>query len=547
MPEEPTAGGDARRYDVQAERSPDRQVQETTAGGDARRYVPIAPVPGAERFASAPLRWGARHRRLLPTMPPSPEPRPALPQIIQGGMGIGVSHWRLARAVALLGQLGVVSGTALGTVLARRLQNGDADGSMRRALAAFPVREIASRILDRYFVAGGKAKAQSFRYASVYSQHQPQDLVDLTVAANFAEVFLAKEGHGGTVGINLLEKLQLPTLASLFGAMLAGVNVVLMGAGVPRAIPGVLDQLATGQKVELRLAVENATAGMEHSVAFDPAPYLRDGVALRRPEFLAIVSSSVLATTLARKASGHVDGFVIEQAAAGGHNAPPRGVLQLDERGQPVYGPRDVPDIAAIAALERPFWLAGSYASPGRLRAARALGANGIQIGTAFAFCAESALREDIKLAVIRANAAGTMQVRTDPRASPTGMPFKVVGLDATLSNDAVYQARTRVCDLGYIRRPYEREDGSLGYRCPAEPIADFLRKGGELADTVGRKCLCNGLLAAIGLGQALGGEDNEPAIVTAGEDVSDVARFLQPGDTSYTAAAVLRHVLAEA
>ena len=35
------------------------------------------------------------------------------PLIIQGGMGAGVSNWRLARAVSEQGQLGVVSGIAL--------------------------------------------------------------------------------------------------------------------------------------------------------------------------------------------------------------------------------------------------------------------------------------------------------------------------------------------------------------------------------------------------------------------------------------------------
>ncbi|MGD8321328.1 MAG: hypothetical protein PVJ02_12765, partial [Gemmatimonadota bacterium] len=35
------------------------------------------------------------------------------PVIIQGGMGVGISGWRLARAVSSRGQLGVVSGTAL--------------------------------------------------------------------------------------------------------------------------------------------------------------------------------------------------------------------------------------------------------------------------------------------------------------------------------------------------------------------------------------------------------------------------------------------------
>ncbi|HEY6553858.1 MAG TPA: nitronate monooxygenase, partial [Vicinamibacteria bacterium] len=46
------------------------------------------------------------------------------PQIIQGGMGVAVSSFGLARAVSREGQLGVVSGTALDVVLARRLQSG---------------------------------------------------------------------------------------------------------------------------------------------------------------------------------------------------------------------------------------------------------------------------------------------------------------------------------------------------------------------------------------------------------------------------------------
>ncbi|MDG4862734.1 hypothetical protein P8605_31820, partial [Streptomyces sp. T-3] len=54
----------------------------------------------------------------------------ALPQVIQGGMGVGVSGWQLARAVSRTGQLGVVSGTALDAVLARRLQLGDPGGDV---------------------------------------------------------------------------------------------------------------------------------------------------------------------------------------------------------------------------------------------------------------------------------------------------------------------------------------------------------------------------------------------------------------------------------
>jgi len=47
-----------------------------------------------------------------------------VPRIIQGGMGIRISHWKLAREVASKGELGVVSGTSTDTVVARELQIG---------------------------------------------------------------------------------------------------------------------------------------------------------------------------------------------------------------------------------------------------------------------------------------------------------------------------------------------------------------------------------------------------------------------------------------
>jgi nitronate monooxygenase len=497
-------------------------------------------VPAFHRRLFAPYVQPAATRYFPRPVIPTPEPPSRLPTIIQGGMGIAVSNWRLARAIAQAGQLGVISGTALASVLVRRLQDGDADGALRRALAQCPLREAADRIVTRYWIEGGRPAGQPYRLTPLPAIDSPRELTELTIAANFAEVFLAKEGHGGLVGVNLLEKIQLPTLASLFGAMLAGVDFVLMGAGIPRAIPGVLDGLAAGQAVSLRLAVEGAGPDREHILTLDPADFLPRPVTLARPRFLAIVASSTLALTLARKSSGRVDGFVVEGVAAGGHNAPPRGTAQFNARGEPVYGPRDHADLAAIRALGLPFWLAGSYAHPEKLRAALAAGATGVQVGTAFALCEESGLTAGLKRSALAHSVAGTIDLLTDARASPTGMPFKVVRLEHTVADPAVYAQRARACDLGYLRQPYQRADGSVGYRCPAEPEADFVRKGGDPADTVGRKCLCNGLLSAIGLGQGLAAGQTEPAIVTAGEDIAEAKRFLAPGRETYSAADVL-------
>jgi nitronate monooxygenase len=470
--------------------------------------------------------------------------RDPLPTIIQGGMGAGVSTWLLARAVSRAGQLGVVSGTALDVILARRLQLGDEAGHIRRALERFPIPDVAQRLLDRYFIPGGKRKDTPFRAKPIPTEKPSRHLEELLVAAGFVEVFLAKEGHDAPVGINFLEKIQLPTLPSVYGAMLAGVTYVLMGAGIPRAIPGVLDRLAQRQPVELRLDVQGADRGDVFTTRFDPNSFCAgEAPDLDRPDFLAIVSSATLATMLARKSSGRVNGFVVEGPTAGGHNAPPRGRPQLSVEGEPVYGDRDDPDLEAISALGLPFWLAGSCAEPAHIAKARRLGAAGVQIGTAFAYCEESGLDPELKERVLAMSRQGVARVFTDPVASPTGFPFKVLQMEGTHSDSAVYERRSRICDLGYLRHGYKKPDGTLGWRCPSEPVDDYVRKGGDEDDTRGRKCVCNGLMANIGLGELQNGELEKP-LITSGDDVATVARFLKLDARSYSAADVIEYLM---
>jgi nitronate monooxygenase len=468
-----------------------------------------------------------------------------LPIIIQGGMGVAVSGWQLAHAVSSAGQLGVVSGTALDAVVARRLQHGDPGGHMRRALEAFPVPGVGDRIVDRYFVAEGTPQGVRLKTKPMHKMQQSRHVEELLVASNFVEVFLAKEGHGNPVGINYLEKLQIPTLPSLYGAMLAGVDYVLMGAGIPRAIPGILDGLAAGLAVELKIDVKGATEDTDQYSRFDPATFT-DGELppVERPAFLAIVSSHILATMLAKKVEARVDGFIVEAPTAGGHNAPPRGRGQLTEDGEPLYGKRDEPDLDVIRGLGLPFWLAGSRAEPEQVVDALNLGATGVQVGTAFAFCEESGFEGKVKRTVLEMSERGEARVFTDPVASPTGFPFKVAQLEDTISTEEAYRERPRTCDLGYLRSAYRRDDGSVGWRCASEPVEDFLEKGGTVEETVGRKCLCNALMANIGLGQVQQNGYIEPRLITSGDDIAGVARFLRPGAETYRAADVLDYLL---
>ncbi len=463
----------------------------------------------------------------------------ALPLIIQGGMGIGVSNWRLARAVSMRGHLGVVSGTCIDSVLVRRLQDGIDAFDIRSAMERFPLPDVSMRTFKSYFLPEGRPDGMPYKLLPMWREKVSKAREQITMLASFVEVHLAKHDHDGVVGINLLTKVQMPNLATLYGAMLAGVDYVLMGAGIPREIPGVLDAFARGEPASMRFDVEGLAPGETRELTFDPADHFEDGAPeLKRPKFLPIVAASSLATMLLRKSTGVVDGFVVEGPTAGGHNAPPRGKLAVDDTGEPLYGPRDVVDPAEMKALGKPFWMAGGTGSPEAVQQAVDAGAAGVQVGTLFAFCEESGLAADLKSAALEQVRAGEVDIRTDLRASPTGFPFKVLNLPGTNAITEQYEQRTRICDLGYLRTAYKREDGRIDYRCPAEPKKDWIRKGGAPEDAEGRKCLCNGLMANIALPQARE-EGDERALLTTGNELANMKPFLG-GRESYSAGDVI-------
>lgn len=455
-----------------------------------------------------------------------------LPSIIQGGMGIGVTNWRLARVVAQAGQLGVVSGTALDRVCAHRLQEGDAGGHIRRILAGFPLPHLAAEVLNTWYRPEGIPAPGMYRPMPMQSHASSSATLALIVVANYVEVALAKEGHAGLVGINLLEKVQVPNLASLYGAMLAGVDAVLMGAGIPRSIPAALRQLAEHQPAQLSIPADGG--GDPIVIRFDPGQFGAAALpTLPVPRFLPVIASVTLAQALVRACPGGVDGFVVEGPTAGGHNAPPRG-------GGAVYGERDRVDLQRLATFGLPFWLAGGYGRPGGLAAARALGAHGIQVGTAFAFCDESGIAPAWKERVLAAVRAGQVGVTTSTRASPTGFPFKVVPLAGSVGDPDIAAARPRVCNIGLLRQPYRTPSGEIGWRCPAEPEDAYLAKGGDPTELAERICLCNGLMATAGHPLLAADGTLEPPLITAGDDLAELGRFLPPTG-GFSAASVLK------
>ena len=325
--------------------------------------------------------------------------------------------------------------------------------------------------------------------------------------------------------------------------MLAGVDFVLMGAGLPLSIPGIVDRLSCWETVELELHVEDNSQRNLFTHRFDPHEFFSGELpSLSRPKFLGIVSSEIVGKVLLRKATGFIDGFVVENHTAGGHNAPPRKDDRLQSPSSSQFGQKDIPNIQKIKDLGKPFWLAGGYGSPLKLQEALHVGANGIQVGTAFAFCNESGILPEIKQEVLQQCINGKLEVFTDFEASPTGYPFKLIRLKDTTTSWENDKERDRICDLGFLRHLYCRGGSEVGYRCPGEPVKNYLSKGGPYEEIIGKQCLCNGLLATIGLGQTRQ-DGAELPMVTAGDDFSFVPHLITNSNVQYSAKEVINYL----
>ena len=183
--------------------------------------------------------------------------------------------------------------------------------------------------------------------------------------------------------------------------MLADVDYVIMGAGIPSKIPGILDALSEHHDCSLPVEVADATGDDEYSIDFSPNQFWKGSTTrdlaktqLKRPAFLPIVSSTTLAQSLLKRSNGSgpnrgIDGFVVELNQAGGHNAPPRSwKFDPANHEEPVYGQKDMVDIKAFEKVAKglPFWFAGSYGRKDKLCDVLNAGGNGVQVSTSQLF-----------------------------------------------------------------------------------------------------------------------------------------------------------------
>ncbi len=443
-----------------------------------------------------------------------------IPRLIQGGPDLAMATWPLARAVAQAGELGVITGAVLPAVLARRLQLGDFDGHLRSVLESFPFPGAFRRVWERYYIPGGKADDESFELVGQPNLEENPALLELTVAANFAEVFLAKRDHAGLVGIHYHDSARLALLPSLYGAVLAGVDTVLIHASAVANTIQALNRLSRGEAAALEIGLGTGDA---LTCGFDPrALGPRTPAPWRPPSLIAVCQSAADAETVSRL-EGFAGGFLM--TVAGG--AEWIGVEEL----------------ARLRALGRPFWIGGVAATAANFTRACAAGAAGLQVTTPFTFCAESALDPDLKRRVLTLVRQDPANLFTQLCSLPGGRTFRVLRLDDTAADPEVMAERARVCDVGWFREAYRRPDGSVGYRCPGEPMHHYVLKGGTAERAARQPCICNGLLAGLGLAQVQAGHELERAIIPAGEDIRELTHFLNSSGEEFTAAEVIAQI----
>ncbi|HSV74635.1 MAG TPA: hypothetical protein VLH79_12825 [Chthonomonadales bacterium] len=443
-----------------------------------------------------------------------------MPRLIQAGMGAHISCARLANITSRLGALGVVSGVGLRHIVGEQVRAGDADAI--DLASRFPIKRYVEDLLS--YAPGGSRHRQPIPIDHPDPQRAAFPRRLSTICA-YVEVMRARKGHRGKVGINVMWKCALTVLPTIYGAALAGADALLCGAGVPMELPDILRRVQTSKDMEYRPLTGTGT-NVRLEIAQDDAARVFSEVPL--PRAIPILSNFAFPKRMLDVWEREQEGqrpfaFVLENHAAGGHNAPPR-----DRAG---FTERDNIDryFDKVVALGVPVYVAGAFATGGTredLLHWIGRGAYGIQVGSRFALCADSGLSPALRDAVIVANREGGARIATDLGVSPTGYPFKTVAVPGSLTDPAVYGARKRICNRGYLLQSLfaTLPDGTIveRYVCPAMPEEQYVRLGGDAADTVNRVCLCNALLSTAGIGG-----DGEMPMVTLGEAGSSVTSLL--------------------
>jgi nitronate monooxygenase len=333
--------------------------------------------------------------------------------VVQGGMGVGVSLAPLAGAVAREGGLGIISSACLNRLLSKR--NG--------------------------------------RKYSTYE-------------AVYEEISLAK-ANGGLAGINIMVAIAGDYQDSVRGAIDAGADAIISGAGLPLTLPAIRN----GGDTALVPIVSSARALDLICRKWERYSCRPDAVVLEGP-----------------LAGGHL-GFRIDQLALESNRLenllPPVKEVSIKHGGFPVI----------VAG--------GIYTHEDIVRFLR-MGADGVQIGTRFLATLESSASNAYKQAVIDAG-KDDIVVAQNP-GSPCGLPF-VVLRKSPMFQSALDRRRKPCCNKGYV---LARDQAGSFSECAAQH-----NDGGSF-------CICNGLLSSAGYNP-----DTEEALYTVGANGYRVNRIM--------------------
>ncbi|MFO0754622.1 MAG: nitronate monooxygenase [Thermodesulfovibrionales bacterium] len=333
--------------------------------------------------------------------------------IIQGGMGVGVSLHPLARAVAREGGLGIVSSACLDRLVSKR----------------------TGRRVNTY-------------------------------EAAYEEVSLARE-EKGFAGINIMGALVRDYNDSVRGALDAGADVIISGAGLPLTLPVIQPPKETAL-----IPIVSSTRALEIICKkWEKLGYRPDAIVLEGP-----------------LAGGHL-GFKMEQLDLEANRLenlfPPVKEMAMRYGGFPVI-------------------VAGGIYTHEDIMKFLAMGADGVQMGTRFLATEESSAPPEYKQAVIAAQEDDIL-VAHDP-GSPCGLPFRVIR-HSPMYVSSLQRRRPPKCDKGYVL--LKDKEGAFTL-CPAKESNEH------------HFCICNGLLSSAGYNP-----DKEEPLYTVGTNASRVDRVL--------------------
>jgi nitronate monooxygenase len=324
-------------------------------------------------------------------------------------MGVGVSLHPLAKAVAVEGGLGIVSSACIDRLVSKRT--------------------------------GKKVN---------------------TYEAAYEEVSLSKV-KGGFTGINIMMALVRDFSDSVKGALDAGADAIISGAGLPLNLPAIQPPKDTA----LIPIVSSARALDIICKKWEKLGYRPDAVVLEGP-----------------LAGGHL-GFRIDQVELESN--------KLENLLPPVKE-------MAVKCGDMPVIVAGGIYTHSDIVKFMNMGADGVQMGTRFLATEESSATDAYKQAVIGAREEDIVVAHRP--GSPCGLPFRVIK-QSPMYVSSLQRKRTPKCDKGYVLM--KDADGKFTI-CPAKQ------------DNENYFCICNGLLSSSGYNS-----DKEEALYTVGSNASRV------------------------